>query len=270
MIWPFKKHFDFKDSENFNVVPNLDQTDQTASNPHQTTQKDIVETTEFFVPLHGLDIDAYLNTEDTQSIHHLARYHWAKQVLQERAPKTILDIACGAGYGSYILSNAMPNTLVTGVDYDERAIEQAQSTYSNDNLTYLKGNLVTWEMSDKSGTQSLGQYDAITSFDTIEHLLHREIALLHLTQNLTDSGVLLFSTPCGHEQSLLNPGWEHHKIEYSHRDLYNLMRRFFHRVLLPENGSLPKLEYWNEVINKDTNRYLNLMNPIVCEKPIKY
>ena len=232
--------------------------------------KDLDETIEFFAPELGLDVEPYIEKEDIQGIHHLGRYHWAKQVLSSLSPSSVLDIACGMGYGSYILAKDLDRTSVVGADYDPRGVDIARSTYREENLSYVQGNIVTWERSDGSSTAPLGVFDAIVSFDTIEHLLHREIALIRMAENLASDGVLLLSTPCGCQMTQLNPGWEHHKIEYSHLDLRNLLSRFFGKVLVPEDGTLPRLDYWEQVINRDKPRYLNLANPVVCMEPIKY
>jgi hypothetical protein len=137
--------------------------------------------------------------------------------------------------------------------------------YSAPNLSYRQIDVVTWQ--DLSTGESAGTVDYLVSFDTIEHLLYREIMLINVAESISPNGVFLLSTPCGHEDNVLNPGWEHHKIEYSYRYLRNLMRRFFNQVLIPDDGSLPKLEFWTDVINKDRQRYLLRTNPIACLQP---
>jgi hypothetical protein len=99
--------------------------------------------------------------------------------------------------------------------------------------------------------------------------MHRELALTNFAEFMSPSGTLLFSTPCGREDNVLNPGWEHHKIEYSFRYLYNLMRRFFGEVLVPDNGTLPALDFWTDVVNKGEQRYLLRYNPMCCRRPIQ-
>jgi len=232
--------------------------------------KNLEETPEFFYPRHGLEIDEYIKMENKQGIHHLGRYHWATKVLSAHLPNKILDIACGAGYGSFILASHINQATVTGADYDIRGVELARRTYERHNLSYVHGNIVTWENKSGESSEPLGSYDAIVSFDTIEHLLHREIALIRITQNLSSNGMLLLSTPCGHQTTLLNPGWEHHKIEYSYIDLQNLLKRYFGTVLVPEAGNFPGIEYWENVINNGKRRYLNKSNPVVCLDPIQY
>lgn len=228
------------------------------------TGKDRESTIEFWIPKGGLDVRKYIEHEHKQGIHHLGRYTWAIPVVE--GCRRILDIACGAGYGSKLLADAHPDAEIVGVDYDERAIDHARKTYEGKNLSYRVGNVVTWREGDG---KPLGRFDAIVSFDTIEHLLHREIALLELAENLSPDGMLLLSTPCGKPDDKLNPGWEHHKIEYSYHSLQNLLRRFFGTVLHTGDGSLPNQAFWDDVINRDKPRYLNRMNPVVCLQPIQ-
>src|SRR5690606_3340878 len=64
------------------------------------------------------------------------------------------------------------------------------------------------------------------------------------------------TTPCGHRITRLNPGWEHHKIEYSHHDLRALLKRFFKRIIEPGQADFPNQAFWDGVINRDRVRYL--------------
>ncbi|NQU31859.1 MAG: class I SAM-dependent methyltransferase [Bacteroidetes bacterium] len=236
--------------------------------PSNKPQYKRVDEEEFFLPIKGLDIEPYLAIEDLQGIHHISRYHWAKKVLQSMEPRSIIDIACGAGYGSYILAKEFSDSQVKGVDYDSRAINHAVNTYRSNNLRYRHGDMVLWEVLNGNG-QTLGKHDVIISFDTIEHINHPEIALLRIAQNLEDNGVLILSTPISFPKTDLSPAWTAHKIEYGAADLTNLLKRYFHEVLLPEEGNLPNQDFWTEYINKDKQRYLTISNPIVCKNPIR-
>jgi len=59
---------------------------------------------EFFIPKLGLDVTPYIEKGNRTGVHHLLRYEWAVRTISEQAfNQNILDIACGAGYGSYLL-----------------------------------------------------------------------------------------------------------------------------------------------------------------------
>lgn len=232
------------------------------------TTKD-TEDEEFFRPLHGLELEPYLALEDLFGIYHLSRYHWVKHVLETFHVGKVLDMACGAGYGSYILAGFLPEAQVTGADYDPRAVELARNTYRRPNLRFVQGDMVSWTTAVRERNEHLGTYDAMVCFDTIEHVVHRDIALLRIVENLTEHGVLALSTPCAYPETVLRPEWRCHQLEYAHHDLKNLLRRFFAEILAPEDNTLPYMEYWRDVVNKDKPRYLNLANPLVCVRPIK-
>jgi SAM-dependent methyltransferase len=240
-------------------------------------EKNVEESVEFYVPDEGLDVRHYLAKElpddasvaekgaQKQAVHHLARYHWATEVLRGTEPGVVLDLACGGGYGSFMLAEALPDHTVIGGDYDPRAVDHARTNFDAANLSFRKVDAVTWHDLDRD--EPLGRVDYVVSFDTIEHLLHREIMLINVAEALPAHGMLLLSTPCGHEENQLFPGWSHHKIEYAYVYLYNLMRRFFDRLLIPNDGSLPGLEFWNTVVNSDRERYPLRANPMVCLEP---
>jgi 2-polyprenyl-3-methyl-5-hydroxy-6-metoxy-1,4-benzoquinol methylase len=195
--------------------------------------KELSETVEFFTPQKGFDVAAYLAENDIQSIHHVARYQWACMALAQRKPRVVVDIACGAGYGSYMLAKALPDATIVGADYDARAVEYARSQYKLPNLSYMTGDLITGTL---NGAPLRG-IDALISFDTIEHLPHRDLALVRMADALFDDGRLLLSTPSAHVTSVLDPNWEHHEIEYSDADLFSVLSRFFSRILRETWGS---------------------------------
>lgn len=231
-------------------------------------EKSVEDTPEFYVPAQGLDLQPYLRDGDIAGIHHLGRYYWACQVLAHLRPATVLDVACGAGYGTHMLAEALPASAVTGCDYDPRSKVHADAHYRRDNLRYVAGNMVTWQYRETG--EPMGRYDGIVSFDTIEHLLHREVAILSIVRNLADDGVFLFSTPCAHEADVLNPGWEHHKIEYSYRTLVPLLKYFFRSVAMAGDPDFIAGAFWTGVINRDVLRYPTIGNPLICRGPIRH
>jgi SAM-dependent methyltransferase len=166
-----------------------------------------------------------------------------------------------------MLAKALPSHEIIGGDINERAIAHAKARHGGPaNLSYRSVDLGAWN--DLRSWQALGAFDHIVCFDVIEHMLHREILLMNLAENLSPDGLLLLSTPSGRRESLLNPGWERNKIEYSHKHLYNLMRRFFGEVMIPDNETLPELSFWQDVINGKEQHYLLRGTPMVCARPV--
>jgi SAM-dependent methyltransferase len=228
--------------------------------------KDSAEPIEFFNPGHGLELEPYIAAGDKQGTHHLGRYHWATLVVQQHKPARILDMACGTGYGSFLIARNNPDVQVVGGDYDERAIMVATAQYRLANLEYCIADAAVWK--HRNG-RPLGGFDAVVSFDTIEHLVHRELFLINIVEHLSQSGFLLLSTPV-RSQPILAPAWAHHKVEYDERYLYNLIRRFFRFVVRPTDYRFPQLAFWQEKVNFGGQiRYLLRTNPLFCLRPIK-
>lgn len=123
---------------------------------------------------------------------HLERYRFAANWLKTKIPKqsTILDIACGFGYGSDIVS-AFLNTGVIGIDIDPKTIQSAKQTYKNIHCTFAVGDIRNLHHI-RSGSIS-----AVICFETIEHisLADGEQALSELHRVLSPSGYLIISSP---------------------------------------------------------------------------
>lgn len=114
---------------------------------------------------------------------HEARYEFAKQF----APaKTILDCACGVGYGTRILAGTGARRVL-GIDLSQPALEFGQTNYAAPNALLCVQN-----------AECLGiapGLDAVVSFETLEHLQHPQAFLESVTRSLAPDGVLLVSVP---------------------------------------------------------------------------
>jgi 2-polyprenyl-3-methyl-5-hydroxy-6-metoxy-1,4-benzoquinol methylase len=218
---------------------------------------------EHFVPSAGLDLGPYLDAGDRIAVHHLIRYHWAIAALQGRPMRRLIDVACGAGYGSAMLADAFPDVEVLGVDYDEPGVADARARYRRPNLSFLYGDAMRW-------TETIGAepFDCVVSFDTLEHVPHREVMLMNIVDHLGDDGALLFSTPCGPSTTKLEPEWSAHRIEYSRFLCYDVMSRYFGRVLHPADPSFPALDAF-DVLKGTSVGYAKRMNPLLCLDPIR-
>lgn len=218
---------------------------------------------EHYSPAGGLDLSTFVQNGDLVGAHHLIHYLWALEVVGDLKPvKNLLDVACGAGYGSHLLAQRYPDIHVVGADYDPAAVEAARRTYSLPNLEYRCGDVTRWE--ETIGSQVFG---CIMSFETIEHVSHRELMMQYLVDHLDPDGVLLLSTPCGWLTPNLKPEWEYHRIEYSAGTLYDFLSRYFETILRPDNFTLPHVQVFDQLLSK--MEYLLWMNPVLCKNPIR-
>jgi ubiquinone/menaquinone biosynthesis C-methylase UbiE len=117
------------------------------------------------------------------SIEHLHRYAIADKFIED---KNVLDIACGDGYGSYLMSSKAK--FVTGVDIDADVIKDASQKYIAHNLSFQQGSSSNFPVENDS-------IDIVVSFETIEH--HDEHAKMfdEIKRVLKKDGILIMSSP---------------------------------------------------------------------------
>jgi 2-polyprenyl-3-methyl-5-hydroxy-6-metoxy-1,4-benzoquinol methylase len=113
---------------------------------------------------------------------HLAVYEW---IGARVAGRRVIDMACGEGYGSEVLSRSA--AAVVGVDANPEAFEHARLRYRRQNLTFERG------MVEMHGEP--GGYDAVVFLQTIEHVQDPVGVLGHFRRLLKPGGVAYVSTP---------------------------------------------------------------------------
>jgi SAM-dependent methyltransferase len=123
-------------------------------------------------------------------IEHLHRYILASKLCMG---KTVLDLACGEGYGSCLL--AMLAKKVIGMDIDKTTIMRAAEKYEFPNLSFMYGDCT-------SIPQDAHQFDLVVSFETLEHHDQHEKMLEEITRVLKPGGMLIISTPDKDEYSI--------------------------------------------------------------------
>lgn len=115
---------------------------------------------------------------------HVARYWW---VSGYGNGKRVLDVACGRGYGSYILAHVARD--VVGIDLNRGSLEFARENFRRENLRFEERNVTALGGPDK--------FDLVTAFEVIEHVptAETDAFLAGLEASLAPGGVLVVSTP---------------------------------------------------------------------------
>src|SRR5215212_5695929 len=120
---------------------------------------------------------------DAYYSNHIMRYQFAAIVLKRDGAKSILDAACGSGFGSHFLSQQVPDVRVMGIDRSDQGLAIARKNYTASNIAYIKDDCHTLSAAGKSGP-----FDAIVSFETLEHLPRPDDFLKSAISNLKGSG----------------------------------------------------------------------------------
>ncbi|MBX8782892.1 methyltransferase domain-containing protein [Ochrobactrum sp. GRS2] len=118
---------------------------------------------------------------------HLGRYAIALAFCKG---KSVLDIACGEGYGSAILADGGASSVL-GIDCSVEAIASAKSIFSRPDVSFVIADamdVTTWNPDNK-------KFDVIVCYETIEHVSSPEALLEIFRQVLAPQGTILISCP---------------------------------------------------------------------------
>lgn len=173
-------------------------------------------------------------------LEHIARYDFAKQFCRG----SVLDIACGVGYGSEILLKQNPNiNELVGIDSSEEAIQYAKKNYS-----FLETNYYVGDALDESLYQRYGTFDTILSFETIEHFEGDEIFIKNLYNLLKPDGTLIISTPFGKGKNM-PCSCPYHVYQYTEEEFFEVLKPFsqvtmYHQIDSTIEIPKPDMKYY--------------------------
>ncbi len=136
-------------------------------------------------------------TTHTDSYEYSAGIKWSlslikdifKYIKNKDNIKTILDIGCGEGNKTYLLSKYFNNAKVLGIDFTEEGIRLANNIYSNvENISFEKGDIF-----DIDETKT--NYDIVSCFEVLEHVEDWETLLKKIAE--VSNKYVLISVPAG-------------------------------------------------------------------------
>lgn len=135
------------------------------------------------------------------------------------ANSTILDIACGTGFGSHLL--AKQGYQVHGADLSKSTIDLCQKAFKWPSLQFLTADATALPFPD-------AYFDAVISFETIEHTTQYEKVLQEFKRVLKPGGRILISTPNIRINSpdgvVRNP---YHTQEWNYEELKALLKSVY-------------------------------------------
>ena len=144
---------------------------------------------------------------------HLIRYVFAMEGI---AGKDVLDIACGSGYGTFIMSYLAKS--VSGYDYSKEALDEAlKFPYRCDACLEIR-NL---EEDKPLNNHKHEQFDVVTCFETIEHVANPEVLMKNIVNAVKPGGIIYLSTPNDLNKTDDNR-W--HKVHFDFYSLFHFIK----------------------------------------------
>ena len=129
-----------------------------------------------------------------QYFDHMRRYLFAQQYV---ANKRVLDLACGTGYGSELITRGGAQRVIA-FDIDPAALHYAKKHW------HRKAPTIHFGQADASKIPLPSQsVDILVSFETIEHLPAPQLFLTEVKRLLVPNGKFIVSTP---NRSVSSPG----------------------------------------------------------------
>ena len=147
---------------------------------------------------------------------HRKRYEFAAQSIS--SSDRVLDLACGVGYGSYILATQTNCHAILSIDVSQEAIDYARKYYSNPNITYTQGDCFKVPIERHS-------FDVCVSFETVEHISEDLKLLNRFHDALKPEGRLILSTPNQREMPFSPEKFPFHCRHYLPEELESLVNR---------------------------------------------
>lgn len=119
---------------------------------------------------------------------HIMRYHWASQFI--RPNDTVLDAACGLGYGTHVMRHLSRGGRFFAIDGSDWAAGYASACFGRTGTEFIAGML----------PEALGRFDdasvdVVVSFETLEHVADPVGLLAEFRRVLRPGGRVLVSVP---------------------------------------------------------------------------
>lgn len=140
---------------------------------------------------------------------HLDRYQFAAGLC---SGLEVLDGACGTGYGTAALATTAKEVI--GIDCSGDSIEYAQQAYGRPNTQFLRSYVERTPFDDD-------RFDAIVSFETVEHTLCPRSHMMEIVRTLKPTGKAIVSVPNRWGYT------DHHFFDFDLSMLKDLVGHFF-------------------------------------------
>ena len=154
-------------------------------------------------------------------LRHLFAYEFAKDKVSENS--SVLEVGCGEGYGTKLLSQSVEKII--GLDVDKNTIAHSSAKYGAENCLFKTYDGVKIPYDDST-------FDTVVSFQVMEHIQDDINYVSEIYRVLKRNGVFILTTP--NRTNRLKPGqkpWNRFHIrEYYPEELQKILNNKFYDV----------------------------------------
>jgi ubiquinone biosynthesis O-methyltransferase len=189
-----------------------------------------------------------------------ARYDIVLNIIREEKPSKILDVGCGDGALTYLMS--MDGPKVVGIDTSPLAISYArQMTRSlNSQLEFVVGSALQIPFGDAA-------FDIVTAIDIIEHMDKPDDMIKECRRAVKPGGLVVLSTPQRLTETPIDPL---HIKEFYANELVNFLSEYLTEVEVMESHPVIVAELFWRLRSRKLIRYaVNFMSIYLSKNPFK-
>lgn len=175
---------------------------------------------------------------DNHTQHNEDKINLILDKLSIREGSSILDVGSGTGVLiPYLYSRTGKNGMITAIDISDRMIEIARDKYPYDNISYINGDVINYELSS---------YDFIICYSMFPHFNNKKYAVKRLSNLLNNRGKLVIA----HSDSRYSINTRHKGLEGCHLPSADAISKYMLRAGLSVGEIIDNEEIFMIIGNK--------------------